>query len=340
MAHDPILTSPHEATSEWLTSVLAADVRVVAIEQFPDAGIVSPVARVRLTGDGPPTVVVKCAPEDDAWRARVNYVGLLKTEAFFYRDIGEKCGIPVPHCWHAAWREADGHCTIVMEDLDPLVPADNFAGLTYDQAEIGVELLATMHSRHWQAVDQWEWLTERAQAQQRSAEATGALVPDVLARYGDRFPETIRSLLPEISDRIPDVRAAAPIAAHTTLVHGDFHAANIAFGERRDDVKVFDWQLAMAATPASDLIKLLLNGLTVPARREDGRWLLQQYRDAMGAQGVSISEDDLAALIRAEILTRIGSSTRVASSAAPGSFTEAWAILCMDRMGTALDDGW
>jgi hypothetical protein len=336
-----VLEVPTDATSEWLSRILGSRVDIVANEPIADAGIVSSVARLRLDASaGPSSVIVKCAPLDKEWRERVNRLGLLKTEAFFYRDIGAASGMPIPHCYYSDFREVDGRCTIVMEDLDPLVPADNERGLTFDQAQIGIRLLAGMHGRHWQNVDQWPWLADRVRAQAAILGATNDAVPAVVERYADRLPTSIVSVLPDLADRILDPRAPDRTAANTTLVHGDFHAANIAFGHGPDEVKVFDWQLAMASSPGVDLVKLIANGMTAESRREFGPQLIESYLEGLAKAGVTIVKSELDQLVRDALFTRIAASVRVAFGAIPDSYTERWAMLCMDRMGAALEDGW
>jgi hypothetical protein len=341
MRDGSILDSPADATSEWASELFARDVAVLASEPIADAGIISAVARLRLAGESvPASVIVKCAPSDDDWRARVNELGLLRTEAHFYSEIGSDCGMPVPGCWYSSFRASDGRCTIVLEDLDPLVPGDNSVGLSRDEAFRAVGLLPPMHARFWGRADRWSWLVDRGRIYASGATSLPGLVEAVLERYGDRLAEPIVRLLPQLDVAIIGSFDGALNTAHQTLVHGDFHAGNIAFGADPRHVKVFDWQLAMSGSPGADLVKLVFNSLTVGARREFGEGLIEAYIAGMGDLGVRIDRSDLDRLIKHDFLHRLGATTRIAARAEGGSHTEGWMFLCMDRWAAAIEDGW
>jgi hypothetical protein len=335
-----ILDDPSSATSEWISDLLGVEVTVVACELIVDAGIVSPIARLRLTGVSPPTsVIVKCAPADEDWRARVNQLGLLRTEALFYREIGSDCDMPVPKCWYSAFRDSDGRCTIVMEDLDPLVPGDNIVGLSSEEAVRAINLLPPMHARYWGEADRWSWLVDRGRVYADGAASMREVFPLALERYGDRLPDAIVALLPRLEAAIIHSTNHDLALTHRTLVHGDYHAGNIAFGTDLRDVKVFDWQLAMAGSPGADLVKLIFNGMTVEGRRHNCERLLEAYIDGMTTKGVAVKRSDLDDLIRHDFLLRLSATTRLAARAEPGSHLESWVLLCMERWAAAIEDG-
>lgn len=334
-----VLHAPSDVTSHWLSRALGFEVDIVRYEPMEDSGIISPVARLRLTSeDGPTSVILKCSPPDDEFRARLAWA--LKAEALFYRDIGEECGLPVPHSWYSKFCEDDNRCTIVMEDLYPLTPGDNWEGLSPEQTLRGVELLAHMHTRHWGRVKHWPWLAERTAAFTSSVAAAESAAPIAIERYGNHIPDSVRAVLPNMRDHILATETVSRAGSHTTLIHGDFHAANLAFGETPADVKVFDWQLAMASSPGLDLVKLIANGLTIEQRRSFGDDLIELYRELLAKRDVGVDRSMLDALIHDAVIARLGNVLRIASWAEEGSFTDRWTILCFERMGAALDDGW
>ena len=337
---DDILALPSDATSAWLSSVLGTPVEIHSVEPLGEGGRVSTIARITISGiDCPSTLIIKCAPGDPAYRARVHQMGYLKAEAYFYRDIAETCGIPVPRCWHAAFDEDSGCTTLVLDDFAPRLPGSARQRLTRDHAAIAMPLIAQLHARHWGATGPWPWLDELATARaELQSQSMIDHVPDVIRRYADRLPRSVVDCLPQVGEHVVAALRRARDRGEITLSHGDFRTMNIAFGRDAADVVVFDWQFATAATPAIDLVKLI-GDLSTEDRRAFGDDLLALYHSVITDCGAPVSMDDIRGFFHDGISARLIEVVLVLGRAAPPSL-ERGILELAARLGDALDDGW
>src|ERR1700740_2051428 len=120
---------PSDVTSEWLGSVLDADISDVDVTPI-GTGQTGATYRVSATyaTDGvlPPTFAIKLPAQDDAVRERVA-LGY-RSEVEFYTDVADRVRIPVPGCFYSDIADDGKDFVLLLADMSPAVQGDQIAG--------------------------------------------------------------------------------------------------------------------------------------------------------------------------------------------------------------------
>ena len=79
-----------------------------------------------------------------------------------------------------------------------------------------------------------------------------------------------------------------------SVIHGDYRLDNLLFGtpEGGPPVAVVDWQTHLWGDPVADISYFIGAGLVADDRRAHEHDLVESYRQAVGAMGVSIGFDE------------------------------------------------
>lgn len=287
---------PQDLTAAWLTATLRTSGYDDALA---DAVTVTPVgtgqtgASYRLAVDWahrpdglPASFVAKLAAQDPEVRQRVSYS--YRSEVAFYAQVAATVRVPVPQCYAGAVDD-DGHCLLLLSDLAPARQGDQLAGCTPEQARAAAVALAGLHGPRWcdpawRTVDITTMPLPTPESAAGLAEVTGMAVDVVLDRLGGRLPDedadTVRAF--------PDAVAPWLMARQErfALLHGDYRLDNLLFGPG-GSVSVVDWQTLAVGLPARDLSYLLATGLLPAERRASERAIVEAYRTALAAHGVT-----------------------------------------------------
>jgi aminoglycoside phosphotransferase (APT) family kinase protein len=187
--------------------------------------------------------------------------GLLREETDplrHYRVLSalDGTGIPVPH---VLWYEADeailGSPFFVMERVQGVVhvpwsPEGRKFLAAAGAGAIGrqfVEILARIHLLDWRSRG-LSFLAVPPEGTGFALERIAAL-QSLIDRYGDE-PEPI------LEDALGWMKANAPSAAATTLVHGDYRTGNLIYDDDRI-AAVLDWEFCTLGDPALDVAWVL-----------------------------------------------------------------------------------
>ncbi len=284
MATVPIVPTVDAVTADWLGQALdrpgVTEVRTEAI----GTGQMSQSYRATFReGDGPPeTVVVKLAATDPTSRATGVGMGAYHREVAFYRNLAARIGGPVPVCHLAAYDEAEGWFTLVLQDIYAAHQGDQVAGCSVDEARIALLGLARVHAPVLGdlALGMSDWLNLPSPLTQA---LLTQLLPAFLERYGDRIaPEhadVCRRFVPSCDGWAQDSRP--PLG----LVHGDYRPDNLLFAGD-GTCAVVDWQTVTWGSTMLDAAYFLGGALRVEDRRAHEEALVRVYHDELLALGV------------------------------------------------------
>ncbi|MGH3784843.1 MAG: phosphotransferase [Pseudonocardiaceae bacterium] len=277
--------------------VLGSRGRVVQAEacEVGGSGLVGTVQRLQLkyAGQaGPASVVIKCPSVDFADSA----VFALSEVRFYGERVPEQTGLRVPQVYACEIDEGGGTSWLLLEDLgdDGFVP--QLAGCTPTQAELALDEVAKLHARWWNdsSSDMPGWL------QKPEASVTSAFCYRWLRSYPGEWPEALGDVPRQL---IKHFGVVAERLARTprTIVHGDFHCQNMAFGPG-SSVRLIDFQFVQQANGMFDVGRFLATSLTTETRREIESGLLRRYHaclDDLGADGHGFDEslDDFRAAL-------------------------------------------
>jgi len=279
---DALIKLPEEISGPWLGDVLGLDGLEVGSVTRIGTGQMSQSHRVTFTvEDKAGSVVVKLASDDETSRATGVGMGAYYREIAFYRNLAPLVGGSLPACHLAAYDEAEGWFTLVLEDIADATQGDQIAGCTPAEAEIALRELARLHAPVLNdlSVGTREYLNLENPINQG---LMTMLLPGFLERYADRVaPEHA-----EVCRRFVEVADAwaADRRPPLGLVHGDFRLDNLLF--TADTCTVVDWQTMGWGPAMMDASYFLGGGLSVADRREHEERLVRVYYDGLLAGGV------------------------------------------------------
>ncbi len=288
-ASTTVLRRPDDLTAAWLADALGTGAIADLALEAVGTGQMSESTRVSIDyasadAAGPATVVMKTASADEASRATGVGLGAYDREVRFYTELAPRIGGPLARCHHAAI-DSEGWFTILLEDVAPAVQGDQIAGCGVEHARLAARELARLHGPVFAdpQLASTPWLNQGNVLNQG---LLSQLLPAFLERYGERVaPEHeqvcrrfVESLDGWHADRRP------PLG----LVHGDYRLDNMLFaaeGSARPFV-VVDWQTVGWGPVMIDLAYFLGGALVAEDRRAHEQELVQEYHEALRAQGV------------------------------------------------------
>ncbi|HWF53197.1 MAG TPA: phosphotransferase [Solirubrobacteraceae bacterium] len=285
MRDAPLIRTPDELTSDWLSEALGRPGLELRGTERIGTGQMSQSHRVRFragAGSRDESVVVKLASENETSRATGVGLGAYSREISFYRQLADRIAGPLPRCFLASYDATDGWFTLVLEDIVDGVQGDQIAGCSVAEAEVALRALAQIHAPVLGdvALGTADYLNLPNPLNQA---VVTALLPQFLERYGSRVAgdhaDLLRAFVPSLDALGADRRP--PLG----LVHGDYRLDNLLFGAR--GCTVVDWQ-TMAWGPAMlDATYFVGGGLTVEDRRVHEERLIRAYYDELGAESFS-----------------------------------------------------
>lgn len=293
-----------ELTPQWLTQVLRdsgaiGEASVTAFDgqaMGAGAGFQSSMQRLSLRYSdpacgGPDSLIVKLTSLDPGSRRIDEAFNFFEKEVGFYKQIAPMTPLRTPKAHFSAYDPATREFTLLLEDLSPRRVGDQLVGLSAAQTEQALRALAGLHGRWWRdpALEDMDWLISLNSPPMQALEPIyqqcwpavidflGEAIPPQMRALGDRFATQVCALLDKV------------IEQPRTVVHGDFRADNLFFGEAGDaeGFAVADWQILMQGGGALDVAYLMTGSLDREARRRHEGDLLAAYHAALTSHGVS-----------------------------------------------------
>lgn len=254
------------------------------------------VARCRRVAmdDGATSVIVKSPSQDETSRATARAQHLYRRETSFYRELQPRVTIRTPAPLLVEYDEAEDDFALVLEDLTPSAPVDQFDGLTRDQAALALSELAGLHAPTLARDDLFDapWLRG---VSTDLAPLYEAVVPGLFDGFLDRYADVLAPATRETVARLRDQLFSlwGRRVEYEVVTHGDYRCENFVFDGRGGEVPlaVVDWQTVGVGSPFLDVAYLLVTSLTTEARRADEKELLAHYLAEMAARGATLSAD-------------------------------------------------
>jgi hypothetical protein len=295
-----------DVTASWMTEVLrssgaiSADASVTSLsnEPFIAGGLLSLLFRSTIESDdptAPKTVIVKFPMDVPAQRALADAYGVYRREVVFYREIAPRSEIVMPIVHAAMIADDQSNYCLVMEDLGHLRQPDRDAGVTWDEAVLGIRALARYHAG-WYGSDELPGLMDPfisiGAPMQRAglpsiseggwpnakAYASELMSANSIA-FGDRWVERLNAMLDQM-------------CTNPTLCHQDWRADNMFIGPD-DQVVMIDPQIAGVANGAYDIGYFISQSMERDVRAGRERELVGEYLDELKRHGVSLDDEQL-----------------------------------------------
>lgn len=285
---------PEDVDAEWISAMLAdAGYRVavssLAVERI-GTGQLGDTARFRLTytadsDPAPVTLIGKFSSTDPTSIEVASAWSLYKREVRFYRELAATARIAVPACY-GAQMAADGGFALLLEDLAPAAPGDQFKGLSDQNADRAVREAARLHAAFWEVGErpEYAWLATDARAQPfYTPEIFRSTWPGFRERYDAQLSDEQRRVCDALADGYDIYNR--PRSRPRCITHNDFRPDNMLFDDRR--LVVVDWQSVALGCGAVDVAYLIGGGYSPDARRAIEPALMSAYLDELHAQGVT-----------------------------------------------------
>jgi Phosphotransferase enzyme family len=313
----PIPRHPGDLTSDWLSAVLAVEVKDVDVSPI-GTGQTGATYRVSATyatdTDLPRSFAIKLPAQDDTVRERVA-LGYL-SEVEFYTDVADRVRIPVPRCFHSDISDSGADFALLLADMAPAVQGDQIAGCTPQEAQLAVEALAGLHGPSW-CDPTWLGLSaismpkpgDEAAAKglgDVSVMAADITIDKLGARMSADDKETLRAAMGSVTPWL----LAEP--KRFALMHGDYRLDNMLFDPDRTRITVVDWQTMGIGLPARDLAYFTATSLAAELRADIEEELVGRYHQALLGYGVTDYDietcwrDYRLGVIQAPLITGLG----------------------------------
>lgn len=282
-----------ELDARWVSEHLAfGDVTNVSSSSVGHGQVANCYRLVLERGGAPSASVIAKVPSHDAVsRSTATLQHLYEREVSFYQLLASNVAIRTPAC-HFALRDETDNFLLILEDLSPAVPIDQFGGIDVDVARHGLSALAGLHgpTHALEDLHRSSWLRG---VSEELAPLYAVVVPtffdQFLERYAERLDGDVRDVVSALKERLTLFSDYA--TAHPCVTHGDFRTDNLLIGALGGAVPlaVVDWQTIGVASPLLDVAYFLTTSLTPDDCARYDSELIDFYLDAMSEQQVRIS---------------------------------------------------
>ncbi|MBB5685903.1 phosphotransferase [Sphingobium boeckii] len=294
---------PQDVRSDWIQAMLAraghayevADVRAEPV----GTGQIGETARFTIDyapdgRAGPRTLIGKFASTDPTSLQVASAWSLYEREVRFYHDLAARAGIATP-AYFGAEMDEDGAFALLLEDLAPAAPGDQFKGLSEVNAIRAVQQAARLHAAFWGEGEGPElaWLDSGPLAQPfYSPDVLRATWPGFRDRYADHLTDDQRRVCDALTEHFEAY--SRPLARPRCVTHNDFRPDNMLFDA--DRLVVVDWQSAALGSNAVDIAYLIGGAFSRAERLAIEPILITAYHDELRRLGISdYAPDELAA---------------------------------------------
>ena len=279
---------------DWLNEVLPGDAPVSSYTYKPvdDQGVTSLVFVLDIEfehdeHDIPTQLLAKFATDHEVTREALRGGQGFRREVDFYRELGDKVGIAIPHCYALGYDDSDNSFMLLLEYLNNSSVRDLLVGNAQEVKEC-VEHLAALHAKWWRRSDELAFVEREnqpaliEQRKQRLSIALENIKVDYQDKIGDVFVTLLELYLPNI-ELILNEAYKGPL----TLCHGDFHRQQLLFPDNsQGKFCVIDWQTVTLDRGATDLARIIVTGLTVEDRRKYETQFVERYYELLREQGI------------------------------------------------------
>lgn len=285
---------PESVDGEWLEAMMhragySVDIAGVSVQSI-GTGQIGDTARLTITYrngsvPGPDTLVGKFSSTDPTSLQVAAAWSLYEREVRFYDELATSARITTPTYFGAQLDDA-GDFALLLEDLAPAAPGDQFKGLKPDQAVRAVQEAARLHAAFW---DQGEsaalqWLDSGPLAQPFYApDIFRSTWPGFFDRYHDQLTHEQRTVCDALAEGYDVYNAPRPRPRCVT--HNDFRPDNMLLDDSR--LFVVDWQSVALGTNAVDIAYMVGGAFDSDARQTVEPALLAAYHDELLRQGVT-----------------------------------------------------
>ncbi len=294
----PPLTT-NELTLQWIQQTMAPFLDGATLSAFESEiigvgeGFMGQLARLSLSfnervPNAPKTIIAKFASPKKETREMAAEQKLYQREIGFYTDIGDAAGVPLAKCYYSTYIEESNHFVLLLEDLAPGEPSDQVLGTDRETSREVIEHFARLHAKWWNSKElenyEWaKWLLTAMPMEQGLELLKKSMTEVQETGKFDAYPE-LKRLMPLLGPLFK-FEPAPPFPF--TLTHGDLRSDNIikpsSTGGR---FAIIDWQLSGIGDPVNDIVRWMVQSISIEDRRATEQELLILYHKRLVQYGV------------------------------------------------------
>ena len=287
---------------EWMAAAIAADgsstLKSIRWERIAEGvGLLGRLARFHLDWDGndsahvPQSVIVKLPSQIPEMVEQAMMFGFYDRELNFYKNIGDRATVRVPHIYLAEAAPEVVPFVLVMEDLASARVVDQLLGCELEDSLKVARAAAQLHAPYWGKHDELDAMSWLPAVNGPLYSAAGPLleeiVPAFLAAWIDTLPEGSLELATRAAEGLTELqnRAATDVL---TMCHYDLRLDNLLFDDHAGSVCVIDFQLMGTHRGPFDLAYFMGWSLTTEQRRAQTEPILDAYVTELSTLGIEV----------------------------------------------------
>lgn len=244
-------------------------------EKLGGFGLIGMATRIRLEYSNsndlsPASVIIKCPNP-----AFPDSFPLALVESQFYSsNFHLLANLKVPTLYFAEVDTSNETCLIILEDLNDDGFITQLNGCSLEQATLALEEISKFHAFWWN----YEPSSTQFWIQKPKSTSIFKFCRHWLLSYTGDWPDMLGETPSLLVKNIDKIAHKLEGDSHT-LVHGDFHCQNMAFGMNKssEDVTFIDFQCMQLATPMLDVARFIATSLTIDTRKTIEAELLSSY---------------------------------------------------------------
>jgi hypothetical protein len=239
----------------------------------------------------PATMIAKLPAADETARSMASMMGAYSKEVRFYTELAKHNTMRTPEIYHAMLSDAGTEFILLMEDLAPAEPGDQLCGESLEHTTMALSEAAKLHASFHgkKALLASDFIT-------KSDPDAAAFGQELLVQnwpgFVERFGKSISAECLVFGEHYihRHTQWVASYRGVTTMIHGDFRAENMLFGN--NTLAIVDWQTLSESFGLCDVAYFMGGSLEPELRREHEKELVEHYRSALSDQGVTLSAED------------------------------------------------
>ena len=284
-----------EITTEWVAAQMhTGKLKGIKLEPMGEGvGMMSAMAVCHLEWgeeeQGPNSIVIKLAASNETNRNVAKQFNLYLKEVSYYKELAPMTPARSPKIYSADYDEQHNFY-LLMEDASEYRMGNQVAGADFQESELCLNFLGTLHASLWDRVDEIKWLPNMSKSDNAKNMELGCEAgwPQLLEFFGEFVSSKINAKRNDYLNSIASLQARLDQAPRT-FIHGDFRMDNMLFGQKpmHDPLMVVDFQGPLKGNGIYDVAYFLGHSVQTGVRQENEESLIKKYVETINEHGIS-----------------------------------------------------
>jgi len=226
----------NDVSPEFLSAIFDVEIESIEANQIGQGiGLMGDIYRVGLSTlgdrqDVPESVVVKLPSSFEGNRTQGVALGMFEAEIRFYDELAPSIPVGIPKVYHTDIKPGTADFVIVMEDLTRYELVGQSDGMSVEQANAAVEVMARIHAVWWDKVTTpaLEWIPSMISAR---IEYVDQLLKEIYPVFESGFAKYLPAggleLYQLFAGNYLEINKTLAARSPWTLAHQDYRVENL-----------------------------------------------------------------------------------------------------------------